>query len=77
VSKRAVLYEDDQPVLFTVNGDNAAKKIAFIAGASTPTAVEILSDLDGTALPHDLRVIVVGQENLKDGAPIRIVEEAF
>ncbi|MHC5212323.1 MAG: efflux RND transporter periplasmic adaptor subunit [Planctomycetota bacterium] len=77
VSKRAVLYEDDQPVLFAVNGDDAARKIPFIAGASTPTAVEILSDLDGAALPPDLRVIVVGQENLKDGAPIRIVEEAF
>jgi membrane fusion protein (multidrug efflux system) len=77
VSKRAVLYEDDQPVLFAVNSDNAAKKILFVAGASTSTAVEILSDMDGVALPRDLRVIVVGQENLKDGAPIRIVEEAF
>lgn len=77
VSKRAVLYENDQPVLFAVNGDDAAKKIPFIAGASTPTDVEILSDLEGAALPRDLRVIVVGQENLKDGAPIRIVEGAF
>jgi RND family efflux transporter MFP subunit len=77
VSKRAVLYEDDQPVLFAVNGEDAAEKIPFVAGATTPTAVEILSDLEGGALPRDLRVIVVGQENLKDGAPIHIVEEAF
>ncbi|MGQ0553523.1 MAG: efflux RND transporter periplasmic adaptor subunit [Planctomycetota bacterium] len=77
VSKRAVLYEDDQPVLFTVNGDGTARKLAFRAGASTPTALEVLSDLDGVALPLDLRVIVVGQENLKDGAPVQVVEGAF
>jgi multidrug resistance efflux pump len=77
VSKRAVLYEDDQAVLFAVNGDDSARKIPFIAGASTATAVEILSDAEGVALSPDLRVVVVGQENLKDGAPVRIVEEAF
>jgi multidrug efflux pump subunit AcrA (membrane-fusion protein) len=135
VSKRAVLYEDDQPVIFAVEmvpaeeleaevgaddeagaddlalaaggdetvelpesddaGDGAidatgevaveevakllerARKIPFIAGATTIGEVEILSDLDGEPIPADLMVIVVGQENLKDGSPITVVEEAF
>ena len=38
---------------------------------------EILSRVDGDPISSDLRVVVVGQENLKDGAPVRIVEEAF
>lgn len=77
VSKRAVLYEDDQPVIFAVNGEESAMKIPFVAGVSTPTEVEVLSDIDGAPLPMDLRIIVVGQENLKDGTPVRIVEEAY
>ncbi len=77
VSKRAVLYENDQPVLFALGEEGGARKIPFVAGAATPTAVEVLSDLSGARLPADLRVIVVGQENLKDGAPVRVVEEAF
>jgi len=126
VSKRAVLYEDDQPVIFAVEmvpadevegddktgatdkdgdegvaladaedapgdepgaGDEAgddvprlverARKIRFVAGATTVGEVEILSDLDGEPIPSDLMVIVVGQENLKDGSPITVVDEAF
>jgi multidrug efflux pump subunit AcrA (membrane-fusion protein) len=137
VSKRAVLYEDDQPVIFAVekvpaeelepepgsddadadedeqgadvaladSGDEPAetdeapvtigdamtgdagseiaklleraRKIPFIAGATTVGEVEILSGLDGEPIPSDLMVIVVGQENLKDGSPITVVEEAF
>jgi multidrug resistance efflux pump len=126
VSKRAVLYEDDQPVIFAVTyapaeteaeddsaddadtGDAAllaeasdddadelagaedidvadaepvlvasARKIRFVAGASTVGEVEILSDLDGMPIPADLLVIVVGQESLKDGSPITVVEDAF
>ena len=77
VSKRAVLYENDRPVLFVLGPDEDARRIAFVAGASTPRSVEIVSDTDGQPLPADLRVVVVGQENLKDGAPVRVVEEAF
>ena len=77
VSKRAVLYEDDQPVIFAVAEAGAARKIPFVAGVSTSSAVEIISDLAGAPLPGDLRVVVVGQENLQDGAPVRIVEDAF
>ncbi len=134
VSKRAVLYEDDQPVIFVVDvidaaGDEGqdeqepvddaadagatqadgaviaadgaeeddgtatadaleagpalsvdrfrARKVLFVAGVSTPTQIEILTDLEGRPLSTDLRVVVVGQENLKDGDLIKIVEDAF
>ncbi len=78
VSKRAVMYDDDQPIFFAVNGEGAAAtKVAFVAGASTATQVEVLSDLDGEPVPPHLRIVVVGQENLKDGAPVKVVKEAF
>jgi RND family efflux transporter MFP subunit len=76
VSKRAVLYEDDQPVLFAVGDDGTAHKIAFVAGASTPTAVEVISDKAGAPVADDLVVVTVGQENLKDGAPVKVVADA-
>jgi len=77
VSKRAVLYDNDQPVFFAVDAADTARRIAFVAGTSTPRSVEVLSGLDGEALPADLRVIVVGQENLQDGASVRVVEDAW
>jgi len=82
VSKRAVIYEDDQPVLFAVEAgaegaDSHVRKLPFRAGASTTSHVEILGDTEGVPLSGDLRVVVVGQENLKDGAPVKVVEEAF
>jgi multidrug efflux pump subunit AcrA (membrane-fusion protein) len=76
VSKRAVLYEDDQPVLFAVAEDGTAHKIAFVAGASTPTALEVVSDKAGSPVADDLVVVTVGQENLKDGAPVKVVADA-
>ncbi len=95
VSKRAVIYEDDQPVLFAIDTRTDAtdagvaavggaeatevrvRKILFRAGASTSSQVELLGDAEGVPLPADLRVVVVGQENLKDGATVKVVEEAF
>lgn len=76
VSKRAVLYEDDQPVLFAVGEDGTARRIPFVAGASTPTAIEVVSGLDGGPVADDLVVVTVGQENLKDGAPVKVAPDA-
>lgn len=76
VSKRAVLYEDDQPVLFAVGEDGTARRIAFVAGAATATAVEVVSALDGAPVADDLVVVTVGQENLKDGAPVKVAPDA-
>lgn len=53
------------------------REVPFVAGSATATKIEIVSDPDGRPIPSDLRVVVVGQENLKDGAAVRVVEEAY
>lgn len=78
VDKRAVLYEDDQPVFFALGKDgDAVRKVAFRAGASTPNAIEVLAAMDGAAVDRGLRVVVVGQESLKDGARVKVRETAY
>lgn len=78
VDKRAVLYDDDQPYFFAVDAEETSvQKIPFIAGASTALSTEILSNLDGDPLGSDLRVVVVGQDSLKDGSLVRLQEEPY
>lgn len=78
VDKRAVLYEDDQPVVFALDEDGGTvRKLAFEAGAATPGAIEMRADLDGQPVDPSLRVVVVGQESLKDGGRVRVQEEAY
>ncbi len=76
VSKRAVLYENDQPVLFAVEAGATARRVPFVAGATTTTTIEIVSDAEGAPVADDLQVVIVGQENLKDGAPVKVVADA-
>ncbi|MFT7464720.1 MAG: RND family efflux transporter MFP subunit, partial [Pseudohongiellaceae bacterium] len=78
IDKRAVLYEDDQPIFFCLGeGGETVRKVAFLAGAATPTRIEVLSQLDGSPVDPALRVVVVGQESLKDGASVRVRETAY
>lgn len=77
VDKRAVLYEDDQPVIFALGDGGCVQKIPFRAGSSTSTEMEILGDTRGGPVAGNLLVVVVGQENLKDGDVVTVVEEAF
>jgi len=80
IDKRAVRYEDDQPVFFALNEDDGGKSVAMIpfkAGASTSTSIEILSDMDGEPISDGLRVVIVGHENLKDGARVRVQEDPY
>jgi len=78
VDKRAVLYEDDQPYFFAVDeAETSVQKIPFVAGASTALATEIVSNLDGDPLAASLRVVVVGQDSLKDGSLVRLQEEPY
>ncbi len=78
VNKRAVLYDNNQPIIFAVDDEAmVARRIPFVAGASTATDVEIVEVLDGADLaPHHL-IVIVGQDDLKGGATVRIVEKAF
>jgi len=78
IDKRAVLYEDDQPIFFCVDETaTTVRKIEFVAGAATATSIELLSQLDGSPIDRDLQVVVVGQESLKDGALVRVRETAY
>ena len=53
------------------------RKLAFQAGAATATAIEIRAALDGRPVSPGLRVVVVGQESLKDGSRVRVQEAAY
>jgi len=78
IDKRAVLYEDDQPVFFSLDASGkSVTKVAFLAGTSTPASIEVLSHLDGRPIDPDTQVVVVGQESLKDGARVRVGEAAY
>lgn len=78
VDKRAVMYDDDQPYFFVMaDGENTVRKVLFDDGASTANAIEVVAALDDVALSPDVRVVLVGQESLKDGARVRVREEAY
>lgn len=77
-SRKAVFYEDESPCVFIVEGDTA-HKVFFDRGASTDEILEITAprDEDGNPVTLDetTLIIVVGQDNLKAGDRIKIVEE--
>jgi RND family efflux transporter MFP subunit len=68
--KEAVVYEGGDRYIFTVEGDKASKR-RLNAGYENTTVIEALSDIQpGTP------IIVLGQNGLKDGTAIRIVNES-
>lgn len=78
VDKRAVLYENDQPIFYALSEDGGSvRRVAFEAGASTANAIEVLASPDDAAMDAGLRVVVVGQESLKDGARVKVRETAY
>ncbi|GJM20812.1 MAG: hemolysin secretion protein D [Planctomycetota bacterium] len=78
VDKRAVLHTDGLPHVFAITDDgDSVRKLSFTPGSSTALTTEILGDADGAPVPDDLRVVVVGQENLKDGGRVRIQDTAY
>lgn len=78
VDKRAVQHVDELPHVFVLDEDGEhVRKLSFRPGASTPLMTEILGDAEGEPLPQGLRVVVVGQESLKDGGRVRVQETAY
>jgi len=77
-TRKAVFYEDESPCVFIVE-DDAARKVFFDRGASTDEVIEITNAVDTAGSPIELdestQIIMVGQDNLKDGDKIKIVEE--
>lgn len=78
VDKRAVLHTDGLPHVFVLSDEGTSvRKLSFRPGSSTALTTEILADAEGAPVPDDLRVIVVGQENLKDGGRVRLQDTAY
>ncbi len=65
--KRAVVYEGGERYVFAVVDDRAVKR-KLVAGFEDPQHVEALSGFEiGTP------VVVLGQNGLKDGSPVRMI----
>ncbi len=77
-SRKAVFYEDESPCVFIVE-DGTARKIIFARGAATDEILEITAPMDindqPVVLDESTQIVVVGQDNLKDGDKVKIVEE--
>ena len=68
VPKRAVVYDDGMPHVFVVE-DSTAKKVQLLKGFEDTDNLEVLSGVS-----HGDRIVVVGQNGLKDQAKVRIIE---
>jgi membrane fusion protein, multidrug efflux system len=68
IPKTAVIYEDGMPFSFFVDNDTLARKVRLEQGFSDEEYMEVLASVSDTD-----RVIVVGQNGLKDGARIKVV----
>ncbi|MBN2289851.1 MAG: efflux RND transporter periplasmic adaptor subunit, partial [Candidatus Glassbacteria bacterium] len=68
IPKAAVVYENGMPFSFFVEQDTLARKVMLERGFSDEKNVEVLSSVCDTD-----RVVVVGQNGLKDGARVRVV----
>jgi len=75
VQRKAVFYEDEIPCFFIV-GENAAKKVLFDRGAATSKVLEIVNPRyesgEEILLEEGIPVVVVGQDNLKNGDAVQI-----
>ncbi len=67
--KAALIYENERSYFFTVQNDSAIK-VELKKGFEDARKVEILNDL-----PVGSRVVVLGQNGLKDGTKVKIIDE--
>jgi RND family efflux transporter MFP subunit len=78
ITRKAVFYEDEKPCFFVIV-DGAARKVSFERGAATDTVLEVTEPryLAGEDPPLDegSLIVVVGQDNLKEGGKVKIAEE--
>ncbi|RMI17263.1 MAG: efflux RND transporter periplasmic adaptor subunit [Calditrichaeota bacterium] len=69
IPKAALIYENERTYFFVVEKDTA-RRIELQKGFEDAEKVEVLNPL-----PEGIRVVVLGQNGLKDGSKVRIVEE--
>ena len=84
LSKRAVVYEENLTFFFAEE-EGRARRHSFEAGASTENEVEVVG-VDGTPLALDdattasrveaLNIIMVGQDRLRDGDPVKLAGDS-
>jgi membrane fusion protein (multidrug efflux system) len=74
VSKRAVAYDEGRAFVFSTAGGVARKHLIEV-GASTEDELEVVL-LDGAPPDLALDLIVVGQDNLRDGDPVAVTAAA-
>jgi membrane fusion protein (multidrug efflux system) len=70
VPRDAIVYDGGREYIFLASNDSTAKRIELHKGFSNNQIVEVLSGIE-----RDDFVIVVGQNGIKDGAKIEILEE--
>ena len=74
VSKRAVIYENQEPVLFLVH-DSVARRYIVRKGYSSQDEIEVLglTDADGNEVdPSAGRLVLVGHNKLKDESAVEV-----
>ena len=76
IPRKAVFYDDEKPTFFLIEEDDTVRKIHFKPDASTETALEIASTLPpDDSVIGGARIVIVGQDNLKDGDKVKVVKE--
>ncbi len=74
IPKKAILHDRDRPFVFAVV-DGVARKVTFEPGYRSDDAIEaIVPEGAGLPLGAEARIVVRGQENLKDG--VRVEDES-
>jgi RND family efflux transporter MFP subunit len=72
--KKAVIYENQEPVIYMVHGD-VARRYVLTPGYSSKEQIEVLAltGMDGNrADPASGKLVLVGQNNLKDGSLVEV-----
>ena len=71
IPKAALIYENERTYFFIVQSDSALK-VQLEKGFEDAEKVEILNDL-----PEGARVVVLGQNGLKNGSKVKVIEEKY
>lgn len=74
IPKQAILYEPTGPAFFTLL-DGKAKKVNFSPGLAETHRMEILKANDEIQVKAGDPIVVVGQNKIKDGDTVLVVEE--
>ena len=69
IPRGAIVEAEGAPTVFVANGDKAEQR-SIKTGLTNAGLIEVVDGLSG-----DERIVVVGQNGLKSGSAIRLIEE--